>query len=100
MFLRPPLLTLRPPLISLCAHHSSLSPASRNFKAAPSYVKSFLRKGQAQLGMGLSREAAATFDQGAGGRAAACWQLVAEAGALSAPCWCLGVLLGRRAPSQ
>jgi protein arginine N-methyltransferase 7 len=36
----------------------------RNFKAAPSYVKSFLRKGQAQLGMGLSRVAAATFDAG------------------------------------
>ena len=88
-FLHPPLLSLRPPLISLCA-------SSRNFKAAPSYVKSFLRKGQAQLGMGLSREAAATFDQGAGGRAVACWHLVAwlpkrvpalrPAGALAC-CW-------------
>lgn len=38
--------------------------AHRNFKGSASYVKSFLRKGQALLGLGCSREAAATLEAG------------------------------------
>lgn len=37
----------------------------RNFKASASYIKSFLRQGQALLGLGRSREAAAALDAGA-----------------------------------
>ncbi|PSC69443.1 arginine methyltransferase [Micractinium conductrix] len=36
----------------------------RNFKGAPSYVKSFLRKGRALMGLGRNREAALALDEG------------------------------------
>ncbi|KAL4424877.1 hypothetical protein ABPG77_002100 [Micractinium sp. CCAP 211/92] len=36
----------------------------RNFKGSGSYVKSFLRKGQALLGLGLSRDAVKALDEG------------------------------------
>lgn len=36
----------------------------RNFKGSASYVKSFLRKGQALMGLGCNRDAAATLDKG------------------------------------
>lgn len=50
----------------------SLPLPSRNFKASGSYIKSYLRKGQAFLGLGLNREAVKTLDEGAqqGGAAA------------------------------
>jgi len=38
----------------------------RNYKGAASYIKSFLRKGQALMGLGLNREAARTLDAGRG----------------------------------
>lgn len=40
------------------------SSPSRNFKGAPSYVKSFLRKGRALMGLGRNREAALALDEG------------------------------------
>lgn len=42
-------------------------PARSNFKGSAGYVKSFLRKGQALMGMSCNREAAATLDAGARG---------------------------------
>ncbi|KAL4451864.1 hypothetical protein ABPG75_007526 [Micractinium tetrahymenae] len=36
----------------------------RNFKGSGGYVKSFLRKGQALMGLGLNREALKTLDEG------------------------------------
>ena len=38
--------------------------ACRSFKGSASYVKSCLRKGQALLGLGCTREAAASLDAG------------------------------------
>jgi hypothetical protein len=41
-----------------------LSCAGRNYKGASSYIKSFLRKGQALLGLGANRLAADTLEKG------------------------------------
>lgn len=41
---------------------------SRNFKGSGSYVKSFLRKGQALLGLGLSRDAVKALEEGGQGQ--------------------------------
>lgn len=39
-------------------------PPRRNLKASGSFVKSFLRKGQALMGLGLNRDAAKALEEG------------------------------------
>lgn len=50
-------------MLSSTLHPAIQLPCS-NFKGSAAYVRSFLRKGRALLGLGCSRDAAAAFDAG------------------------------------